>query len=78
MPHAVAHGTMVTTPRGLLCIGGEDADKTYADVYLLEYENGKITRRDLPPLPQAASKLAAAIHGQTVYVSGGQAARDAT
>ena len=78
LPHGLAHGACVTIPRGLVCIGGEDAERTYADVFLLACVDGKFTRRDLPPLPQAASKLAAAALGGTIYVSGGQTERDAT
>ncbi len=70
----LAYGGAVSTEFGILCIGGNDADATYADCFLLRWdsENKSIEQVTLPPLPQPSAFMAAAMIGQTVYVAGGQ------
>ncbi len=70
----LAYGGAVSTKFGILCIGGNDADTTYADCFLLRWDPDKqsVDQVELPSLPQPSAFMAAAMIGQTVYVAGGQ------
>ncbi len=71
LPRALGYGVSVTTPKGVLCIGGSDADRHYADAFLLEWVKGKIKLTEFPPLPVTLANAAGAIVGNIVYVAGG-------
>ncbi|MGB7068887.1 MAG: hypothetical protein WBD22_05285 [Pyrinomonadaceae bacterium] len=71
LPFPNGYGVSVTTDRGLLCIGGADADKHYADVFLLEWVKGKIKRTPLPSLPKPLAYASGARVGNTIYIAGG-------
>lgn len=78
LPRPLAYGVSVTTSNGVLCIGGSDAQRHYADVFLLEWRGGQIRQRDLPSLPSPCANMSGAIVGNVVYVAGGTAAPDST
>lgn len=78
LPRALGYGVSITTDKGLLCIGGADADRHYNDVFLLEWIGGKIKRTTLPSLPQACAYASSAKLGNVVYVAGGTATPTAT
>ncbi|MHC4799556.1 MAG: sodium:solute symporter family transporter, partial [Planctomycetota bacterium] len=69
----IAHGTSVSTVHGVLCMGGNDAERTYPDVFLLRWntEKEEIEQRTLPALPEPCAYSGAAIVGKKVYVAGG-------
>lgn len=71
LPTARAYGVSVTTPKGVLCIGGSDAQRHYDDVFLLGYADKRITRTALPPLPVPLANACGALVGNIVYVAGG-------
>jgi len=77
LPRPLAYGASVSTPDGLVCIGGCDANESYADVFLLTWADGKIDRKTLPALPKACFNTAAAMLNSTIYVAGGQESPDA-
>lgn len=58
----------------VICIGGDDGQRTYADVFALEYQpqTGHVGRRPLPSLPVSLTCGGAAIDGGVVYVVAGQ------
>lgn len=70
----VAYGAVVSTPRGVVCIGGNTGDTTYREVSLLSWDAQakKLTQTELPSLPKPCAFGAAALIGDTVYVAGGQ------
>lgn len=70
----LAYGSSVSTPDGVLCIGGDDSDKVYTDVFLLSWdqENKKLSKKNMPDLPEAVGYGSAALHKSTVYLIGGQ------
>ncbi|TDJ73550.1 MAG: sodium:solute symporter [Planctomycetota bacterium] len=74
LPHPLAYGAAVSTPRGVLCAGGSDGATTFADAFFLTWDSklGTVARVDLPPLPRALAHSAAALLGDVVYVLGGQ------
>lgn len=87
LPRPMGYGVALTLPAdllpvkggGVLCIGGADKDRHYADVFVLQYANGTLSRQALAPLPMPLANGAGAIIGHTVYVAGGlQAPTDTT
>ncbi|HDP34411.1 MAG TPA: sodium:solute symporter, partial [Candidatus Hydrogenedentes bacterium] len=71
----LAYGASVSTPYGVLCVGGNDAQNTYADVFLLRWNatDKTIEQEQLPCLPRPCAFTGAALIGNTVYVAGGAA-----
>ena len=67
----IAYGASVTTDDGLICIGGCDAQKHYADVFRLRWAEAKLQHSELPRLPRPCAFTSAALVGSTVYVAGG-------
>lgn len=68
LPQPIAYGATVATRQGLVCIGGQNAQGTLTNVYLLS-EKGQATA--LPPLPTPIDNGGATLIGHTVYVTGG-------
>ena len=54
LPHPLAYGAAVSTRDGVICMGGNDAENVYADVFELAWNRGtkKITSTPLPSLPK--------------------------
>lgn len=72
LPHAIAYGSSVSTPKGILCIGGSDADKCYDNTYLMTYEGDSAKFVPWVSLPYPLSNCCASIVGSIVFVAGGQ------
>jgi len=73
LPGRTAYGASVTTPQGVVYIGGENEGGVSARVYCMSWE-GKLCVKRLPDLPVALTNAAAAFVGQTIYVAGGETA----
>ncbi len=71
LPRPLAYGVSVTTPLGVVCIGGSDADRHYSDVFLLNFRDGKGSVQSLPSLPSPLANAAGALVGSTIYIAGG-------
>ena len=73
LPHPIAYGYSITTPDGVLCIGGRDSDNTYSDVFYLKWGtvSESVTIEKLPPLPVPLASFSASIISEKVYVAGG-------
>lgn len=69
----VAYGASVSTRRGVVCIGGRDAERSFSDVFLLRWdpESKRVIQEPLPSLPEPRVHSGAAVIGDTVYVAGG-------
>ncbi len=78
LPRPAAYGVSISTDKGLLCIGGGDSERHFADVFLLEWKGGKIRAKTYPPLPQPCAFGSGVRIGNTVYVAGGIATPDST
>ncbi|MCL5098022.1 MAG: sodium/solute symporter [Candidatus Omnitrophica bacterium] len=74
LPRPLAYGASVSTPDGIVCIGGNDAGRCYSDVFLLKWlpDEGRIETERLPSLPRPLSFMAAAKVTEIIYVAGGQ------
>ena len=78
LPRALGYGVSVTTERGVVCIGGSDAQRHHADVFLLAWRDGRIVTTVLPALPKPCANACGALVGKTIYVAGGIETPDAT
>ncbi|WP_277466166.1 cyclically-permuted mutarotase family protein [Parabacteroides sp. PF5-6] len=74
LPHPLAYGATAITPDGMVCLGGNNNEKSVTDVFLLTTNAQQtITLTELPALPVALDNAAAAAIGRSVYVAGGNA-----
>lgn len=73
LPYPVAYGATVSTPSGVICIGGNNSDSSLVRVACLTWNEAKkgLETRLLPSLPAPMDNLAAAFGGNRVYVAGG-------
>ena len=83
----LAYGLSITTKRGVVCIGGCDADRCYADVSVLQWDaKGKTVvqsrhlagndaeskaTQPLPDLPVPLAFMTGALVDEVIYVAGG-------
>ncbi len=72
LPRPLAYGVSVSTSRGVVCLGGGDAQRHYADVFVLQYNDGKLAVKTLPAMPKPAAFFCGAVIGETIYVAGGK------
>ena len=77
LPRPLGYGVCVTHGDGVVCVGGSDAGRHYADVFRLEWKNGKLITTTLPSLPKSTANACAALVGDVLYVAGGQETPDA-
>ncbi|MCH7917332.1 MAG: sodium/solute symporter [Planctomycetes bacterium] len=70
----IAYGAAVSTPDGIVCMGGNHAEETFDKVILLRWDasTGQVTVTDYPPLPKPCAYGAAALVGNVIYLAGGQ------
>lgn len=70
----IAYGAAVSTPDGIVCMGGNDAAATFREVFLLSWntEKGAVEQTAYPPLPQPCAYGQAALLGDVIYLAGGQ------
>jgi SSS family transporter len=78
LPRSMGYGVSITTSKGVICIGGGDANEHFADVFRLEWVDGKLKRTDLPPLPVPLANAAGAMVGEVIYIAGGTESPAAT
>ncbi|MBN1818403.1 MAG: sodium/solute symporter [Sedimentisphaerales bacterium] len=73
LPRPLAYGAAVSTDQGVICMGGNDAERVYDDVFLLRWDAAGKTIRfsPLPSLPRPCAYSAAARIGNVIYLAGG-------
>lgn len=69
--YGVGYGASASTPRGVVCLGGNDATNVFDEAFLLAMRDGHIVREPLPKLPAPLCYASAAAVGDVVYVMGG-------
>jgi SSS family transporter len=74
----LAYGASVSLPDGVLCMGGNDAENVYDDVFLLSWNPARreLSTTRYPSLPRPSVYGAAALVGNTVYFMGGQSSQN--
>ncbi len=70
---AVAYGGSVTTPSGIVCLGGNDSGQSYRDCFSLSWNQNKseVVVHPLQSLPCAVDNSSAAYSDNRVFVAGG-------
>lgn len=76
LPRPLGYGVSVSTEKGLICIGGSNAEGHYADAFLITYKNGQIHIDSLPPLPAPLANTCGTLVDDRIYVAGGLRAPD--
>ncbi len=73
IPYNVAYGASVDTPKGVLCIGGSNANGKLNQVRLLTWNTKRqqLTQTEYPPLPLSLTSCDATLIGNFVYLAGG-------
>lgn len=71
LPRPLGYGVSVSTKDGIVCIGGSDANRHYADVFQMSWRDGNLNFKTLPSLPKPCANFCGAILGETIYVAGG-------
>ncbi|MBM3983618.1 MAG: galactose oxidase [Planctomycetes bacterium] len=72
LPRPLGYGVSVTHGNGVVCVGGSDADRHYADAFRLDWKDGKLVTTKLPPLPKPLANGCGALVGDVLYIAGGQ------
>ena len=70
----IAYGSAVATKDGVVCIGGNDSQETFQDVFLLQWDAKaqEVTTTKYPALPEPCAFGAATLIGKTIYLACGQ------
>ena len=74
LPRPTGYGAAVSTPQGVVCMGGNDAGEIFDAAYLLQVDakTGAVTQTELPSLPRPCAYSSATAIGDVVYLIGGQ------
>ncbi len=78
LPRPLGYGVSVTHGNGVVCVGGSDGERHYADAFRLEWKNGKLATTKFPALPKSLANACGALVGDTLYIVGGQEKLNAT
>ena len=74
LSQAVAYPAVCSSPKGVIAAGGENETGLLSSVFLYSWgeSKGSVVATPLPGLPQPLTAAAAVVHGNTVYLAGGQ------
>lgn len=78
LPRALGYGVSINYGDELICIGGDDAEQPYADVFALKWDGTSIVTRTLPSLPSPLIHATGVLLGDTIYLFGGQKEKELT
>ncbi len=78
LPRPIGYGATVSTPDGVVCMGGNDAGATFDAVFALQWdaETEKVRIVDYPSLPRPCAYGQAALVANVIYLAGGQRGSD--
>lgn len=71
LPRPLGYGVSATTDKGIVCVGGSDIEKHYAEAFLLSVKDGKAKTEKLPSLPIALANSCGALVSGVLYVVDG-------
>ncbi|MHC4994205.1 MAG: sodium:solute symporter family protein, partial [Planctomycetota bacterium] len=74
LPKPTGYGAAISTPNGVVCMGGNDATNTFQDVFVLRWDANTeaVERVEYPPLPEPCAYGQATMIGGVIYLAGGQ------
>jgi N-acetylneuraminate epimerase len=71
LPRPIGYGVSITTADGILCLGGSDQDRHYADCFQMQWNGREPMFKTLPALPKPCANSCGALVNNVVYVAGG-------
>jgi N-acetylneuraminic acid mutarotase len=71
LPRPLGYGVCVTADDSVLCFGGSDAARHYAESFRLQWKQGKLRKMPFPALPHPCANACGALVGRTIYLAGG-------
>ncbi len=71
LPRPLGYGVSVTHGGSVVCVGGSDAERHYADAFRLVWKSGSLTTQPLPALPIALAGAGGALVGDALIVACG-------
>lgn len=71
LPRPLGYGVSLTWRDGLVCAGGSDATRHYADAFILRYVNGGIVMEQLPAMPAPNANACGIVLNDVLYIAGG-------
>jgi N-acetylneuraminate epimerase len=71
LPKSIGYGVSVTVDDSVVCIGGSDSTRHFADVFAMKWKGGALNFTPLPSLPKPCANACGALLGRTIYVAGG-------
>ena len=76
LPRRLGYGVSIQTDDGIICIGGNNSEGTYSDVFLLKWNPAKreLVTEELAALPVPLAVMGGDKIGNVIYVAGGQSA----
>ncbi|HRN55446.1 MAG TPA: kelch repeat-containing protein, partial [Agriterribacter sp.] len=74
LPYPLAYPACTSTPAGIVCAGGENADGRSSKVILLQWDDhaDRVIIKKLPDLPLPLSNAGITVHNNTLYLAGGE------
>lgn len=78
LPRPLAYGVSASHRHGILCVGGSDSHRHYADAFLLDVLEDGVRILPLPPLPQPMANGGGAVLDGRLYVVAGSGGPDDT
>lgn len=71
LPVCAAYGVSLSTPSGLVCVGGSNNEGSLSSVWRLSWQQGSLKIDTLPSLPATVDNMAGTSIGNTLYIVGG-------
>ncbi len=71
LPRPLAYGVSATWRDSVICVGGSDAERHYAEAFRLLWKEGAIQVLPLAPAPLPLSGACGALVGDVLYIAGG-------
>src|SRR6478736_1403893 len=78
LPRPIGYGVSITTADGILCLGGSDQYRHYADCIQMQWTGNDAKFTTLPALPKPCANFCGALINHVVYVAGGIERPDST
>jgi SSS family solute:Na+ symporter len=74
LPVPLAYGVSITTPGGVVCIGGNNSDSCTSDVFRLSFSADEqiLSMEHLPALPIPLAHMSGYLLNEVIYIAGGQ------
>ena len=71
LPLPLGYGVSLTWRNTVICVGGSNADGHFADVYQLEWRDGRLQVSELRKLPFSLANSAGVVVNDQIYLAGG-------